>query len=364
MKNNKMKVKKISSLFSKIAIVGILVLSGMSCAKKQNEIMPKTDPKSVSSAGARLSGFTWTAETATGSWLSSSFSSASNGFIAGVAGAIAKTVDGGVTYTAITTAGTTNNLYTCYFLSSTKGFVAGDNNTFLTTNDGGSTWTIPTIPSGLGTLNYRGIYFFNSTIGFVTGGNGVILKTTDGGLTWALSNSGIPSTEPIYSVFFTDANNGHAGGGYGNIYKTTDGGATWTGKNIYYSRAVLSSIFFTSALRGYVTTSIGSPAVGDTSMIFNTTDGGATWTPLMLPLMPIVALSSIKFFDASNGYMVGGNVANNTGIVLSTTNGGVTWVSESIPSSHRFTGLSLVTVSPGNGFACAVGLNNLVLKGQ
>ncbi|MDB5273766.1 MAG: hypothetical protein JWO58_2133 [Chitinophagaceae bacterium] len=308
----------------------------------------------------------------TGDWLISSFPDANNGFIAGSSGALAKTTDGGNNYTAITGL-TTENIYACYFLSASTGFIAGDNNFFLMTQNGGTDWTSPTIHTTLPTpTNFRGLYFYNSQIGFAAAGchsgtSSILLKTTDGGANWYLSNTGI-NGGAAYSIYFTDANNGYVGGNYGYVYKTTDGGANWSGQAVFQSNGILSGFAFTNANTGYITTTIGSPTSGDVTTLLTTTDAGVHWTSntSLIPNYPygngIVSLSNIKFFDASNGYIVGGNIALNKGIAYTTTNGGANWNVVTTPDCGRLIGLSLNAGTPNKVYT--VGLNNAKIKIQ
>jgi photosystem II stability/assembly factor-like uncharacterized protein len=104
--------------------------------------------------------------------------------------------------------------------------VCGDGKIAKTTN-GGETWTTK-FDGGM----YYGstvLYFVDKNIGFCTYKDGTILKTINGGTTW---NQLITCTRNGFSaVYFTDANSGFLVGPAGMILKTTVGGGIITGIN-------------------------------------------------------------------------------------------------------------------------------------
>ena len=55
-------------------------------------------------------------------------------------GTILKTIDGGTTWTTLSS-GTTNDLNSVYFTDANTGYAVGDTGTILKTIDGGTTWT-------------------------------------------------------------------------------------------------------------------------------------------------------------------------------------------------------------------------------
>ena len=173
-------------------------------------------------------------------------------------GTILKTIDGGESWTVLSS-GTTNHLTSVYFLNSTTGFAVGGGGTILKTTDGGIIWT--SISSGT-SGELLSVFFPDSNTGYV-GGFG-ILKTIDGGSSWTSLSSA--SNYDVHSIYFTDANIGYAVCG-GIIIKTINGGITWT-----FSSPTckwFSSVYFTDANTGYV--------VGDEGTILKTTNGGGTF---------------------------------------------------------------------------------------
>jgi len=136
----------------------------------------------------------------------------------GEEGTIMKTIDGGITWTTLSS-GTTNILYSVYFTDANTGFAVGEEGTIMKTIDGGITWT--TLSSGTTNILYS-VYFTDANTGFAVGEAGTIVKTVNGGETWT-DLSGI-ATYGLLSVYFTDANTGYIVGDFGTILKTTNGG--------------------------------------------------------------------------------------------------------------------------------------------
>ncbi len=132
-------------------------------------------------------------------------------------GAIAQTTNGGSIWTTIHW--TTDALYCIDFPSATTGYAAGANGIIIKTLDGGGTWT--PISSGV-TTDLNDISFSEDNIGTVVGDNGIILRTEDGGATWTAQQSGV--TSPLTSIDFIDNQNGFVVGESGIILHTSTGG--------------------------------------------------------------------------------------------------------------------------------------------
>lgn len=101
--------------------------------------------------------------------------------------------------------GGAEDLVTVYFISSDKGFVGGDGGYLARTNDGGRSWTRQTL-SGNDDINE--IYFRNDDNGYILAGRKIYL-TKDGGKTWRENVVGSKSdyknlTPDFLSVRFTD----------------------------------------------------------------------------------------------------------------------------------------------------------------
>lgn len=275
------------------------------------------------------------------------FPALDTGYIAGEAGTILKTINGGISWT-ILYPGYSTWFYTIHLLNTKTGWVAGENGELLKTVDGGINWD-PTIlnpwfyritsiyfpspdtgylvaantPSGGGVIekstngNYflpilnettsnwlESVYFPSVNTGYAVGDSGTIIKTTDGGLNWIILSSGTISN--LYSVFFTDMNTGYAVGDSGIILKTTNGGTNWVNRTSGTLNG-LRSVFFADINTGY--------AVGNSGVILSTINGGSDWTIEFSGT--VKNLHSIYFTDLITGYAAG-----DSGLILKTTNGG------------------------------------------
>ena len=174
--------------------------------------------------------------------------------------------------------------------------------------------------------------FINATEGWAGGWKGRLFHTTDGGVTWATSY--IPN-RALYvdQVQFLDATTGWvlANGSYKKgkyyytdwrLYRTDDGGATW--KWLWTRKAVPVDEFqFISATRGWF-------AGGN--KVYTTANGGKSLTDQHADKKitgisaKLVDLLGLRFSDAQNGWVCGGNSGGFTKpIMLRTTNGGKTW---------------------------------------
>jgi photosystem II stability/assembly factor-like uncharacterized protein len=160
--------------------------------------------------------------------------------LSGTGGAIAKTINGGSSWTKLTTPAFTGSWANfVHFFNSNDAVAMGDpvsNMFYITrTTNGGSSWTQVTsgIPAALAD-EYGVVRQFcaaGNTVWFGTT-KGRIFKSTDKGATWTVTTilSGGYQVTPV----FKDANTGiailmnYSTGAYQGIYKTTNGGSNWT----------------------------------------------------------------------------------------------------------------------------------------
>lgn len=247
-----------------------------------------------------------------------SFSDTAKGFACGTGGTILKTVNGGTTWTALTS-GTTEDLWDIKVAPGTNGqkaLAVGDNNTILKTSDGGSTWTAQTIPFASGSFVF-GIQCLDSVNYFACGGDfgtfsGAVLKTTNGGTTW--TKASVAGSVFLDKVFMLGATTGFTVGTNtsftdGSIQKTTTG-TTYTQTKT--SPSVITNLWCNSA------TNI--VAVGLAGQIWKTTNAGASWASTSFNATD---LYGIQFRDTLRGFACGGSSSGS--IVLSTVDGGSTW---------------------------------------
>jgi photosystem II stability/assembly factor-like uncharacterized protein len=201
-------------------------------------------------------------------------------------GCLLKTINGGNTWSVISTPAVipaTRTIYSVSFRNEWNGIAVcqggGTTGSFvLVTNDGGTTWTGKTIPAVTGlaaVTDLRHVAWYTDDIAYAVGANGTVIKTIDKGVNWSrvtttnleactirfnnlsfINNIGYAAGQsgmllkieplltdkitllPLYTVddgqndtWFTDQNNGYIAGQYGELFKTSDGGISWTSQN-------------------------------------------------------------------------------------------------------------------------------------
>lgn len=93
-----------------------------------------------------------------------------------------------------------------FFTSNQEGWIVGDGGFIARTNDGGKTWSSASTQTK---ADLTSIFFLNRQLGWTTGSESTILNTTDGGVTWRRSSiAGLLGSPPLASISFTDALHG------------------------------------------------------------------------------------------------------------------------------------------------------------
>lgn len=230
-------------------------------------------------------------------------------FAVGGKGKIYKTINGGNTWTLLTT-GVIETLSSCYHMGGVLYVTVPKTGQILRSSD-----LQNFVSYQLNGYNGSSVYFFNEMIGYITSGQtGKIAKTLNGGDSWQIIETNFDGI--IKKVYFQNEQLGFAIGqakidnvAKALILKTTDGGLNW---ETIYSEAgqVFGDITFTDATYGYV--------VGTNGKILRTTDGGTTFQNVISSITTM--LNDITFANLYIGYAVG-----NMGTILKTTNRGATW---------------------------------------
>ncbi|MDB6027951.1 MAG: Immunoglobulin I-set domain protein [Verrucomicrobiales bacterium] len=190
-----------------------------------------------------------------------------------------KTENAGTNWTTVnlTAQGVMNGIMDVYFKDPTNGFVVGmDTNTFAVncgsvyhgriarTTDGGQTWT-PVVTTTLTCCYFWKMSWPSANVGYVslqqnptTYPNVIFYKTTDGGNTWV--SNGIPlapfgqTSFYLQGLGFVSEDEGWMGGNANtvpyNYLHTLDGGTTWSAVG-YNNTASINRIRFASPLLGY-----------------------------------------------------------------------------------------------------------------
>lgn len=272
------------------------------------------------------------------------FISNQTGFIGGYQ-TLMRTTDAGVTWKE-TTHPNIGDVNAIAFPSTQTGYAVDASGEILKSVDGGTSWTLLT--SGT-TTKLTGVYFLTDLIGFVIGGDrsaqqhGIVLKTVDGGKKWTSMRN--ETDMEFYSFWATDASTIYVGGvsGYRGIFlKSVNGGTTWTSYETD-TKTFPTSLQFVSADSGFAACAQGG--------LLKTVNGGSTWTPLSPGYNG--TFNALYFSNGMTGYAV----AAENGLIFRTSDRGATWKAE-----YSSTNLNLTAVHGGDSNAFAVGAGSMILR--
>lgn len=244
------------------------------------------------------------------------------------------------------------DLWASHFVDEDYGWVAGSAGYILHTDDGGATWN----RQETGTeLDFRDLFFldrdngwavanFGTDQGFGNGmwSKGTLFHTTDGGETWALVRE---FGDKLDWVRFNDSDTGWIQGGPDGAYETTDGGESWNpidrlpepGYELSFEHEIgthphnVAAVSFVDEETGWLCGTRNDPETsgGFYGMILHTTDNGDTWQIQyeeygMYP-------RAIDFYDADFGV-----VAGYYGAKYVTRDGGSTWTKHARPGRNTW----------------------------
>jgi len=236
----------------------------------------------------------------------------------GAGGAIYQTLDAGRSWRPI--ARTNEILTAVHFVNLKIGWVAGHAGLIERTDDGGLSWKPQRIERQGEVLN--SIFFIDERRGWVAGGNGLVFRTTDGGESWNKITTG--RVEDLWAVRFSDPERGWIVGEDGLILSTEDGGTTWVAQSSGTSRALLGLAL--SPLAGVVI------AVGEGGTILRSA-GRSSWDQVESP-----AHSTLDSVAASGNsfWAVGAK-----GMIVRSTDNGVSFIALPVLSPHDLNSVSL-----------------------
>lgn len=213
--------------------------------------------------------------------------------------------DGGASWNTVQT-----NFYFSKFsfTDSMHGWATSDSGRICRTVDGGISWTAIQISSS---SYFSDLQFVSDSTGFVFSANyDTVFSTSDAGATWDFSITNLPWGSQQKKIFFKDSFNGWIMNGYYDslIYHTIDGGQNWTADSLPSPMGGYGNngISFVDSLTGFLSGSYS---------LMKTTDGGLTWT-----IVGNVSGGDIAFKDSLNGILV-----NINEYITQTNNGGITW---------------------------------------
>ena len=248
-------------------------------------------------------------------------------FAPGEKGALAKTVDGGASWTKGNVS-TPNDVIDVSFPTANDGFALDDSGGLFRTGDGGATWRALDIGT---TARPGAVEAPSATIALIAGPTG-LRRSTDAGdsfaaVTGSVSTSKLADLDAAGSALFAF--------GTQDLWRSTDKGKTWTvvrkpgtykknasGKKV--NTKPISHVDFVSAKAGYLLDAYGQ--------LYRTSNGGSSWTALTS-----IGNSSgygMAFSSSTSGYLIISRFGSTSaGFLLRTTDSGKTWTPEFVVSS-------------------------------
>jgi photosystem II stability/assembly factor-like uncharacterized protein len=160
-------------------------------------------------------------------WLAADFLEPGQGVVAGVAGRVARVVDGRFLEEANPLDSAGRSFRDVALDTSGRGWLVGDGGLALTTNDLGHTWqTLDALADRrLSDVDLHAVATSGRGVWLAGSPGHVILHSPDLGKTW--QPQWTPVSTPLRRVRFVDPQHGWAVGDLGVILATQDGGATW-----------------------------------------------------------------------------------------------------------------------------------------
>lgn len=259
--------------------------------------------------------------------------------VTATAASIARSRDGGQTWTSAVPTGTSNfygvwgSSFNDLYVVGSRGSVA--NGAILHSTDGGVNWTSQTsIPYDL-----AAVWGSAANDVYIVGDGGAVLHSTDSGTTWTQVHAG---SIPLLAVWGSGANDVYAIGSQGLVIRSVDNGKTWTQQTTNKTVA-LNAIWGSDAGNVFI--------VGNGGLILRTADNGTTWTQQSSGVTS--NLNSVWGSGASDIY-----VSGSSGEILHTTNNGQTWTALTSGTTKSLLGLG------GSGAAnvFVVGQQGLVMR--
>lgn len=150
-------------------------------------------------------------------------------------GYVYKSEDGGLTWsTQDAGLATVQNLNCVHFLDKSLGFAVGVSNAIIRTLNGGLTWAAVSGPAGQAGIAINVVEVVTEQRAWIGYADGKVFFTEDQGATWTQRTNGIPTTTTgtpaITGISFVNELQGvlvRNQSSVGTVYQTVDGGYTW-----------------------------------------------------------------------------------------------------------------------------------------
>lgn len=240
-------------------------------------------------------------------------------------------------------------------VDSRHAWISGSQATVAKTSDGGRSWTQLTLPEGApDTLDFRDIEALTAAevilMSAGPGGESRIFRTSDGGQSWEFGPVNDHPDGFWDGIAFWDQNRGLLVGdpidGSLTVLRTTDGGRSWDSvpaaglppaiEGEYAFAASGTSVAVHGEDLAWLATG------GSVARVLRSEDGGDTWKVHPTPMSTGTAGSgifSIAFRDANHGVIVGGDYEHPDQVLCIaawTEDGGRTWhPAEVMPGGYR-----------------------------
>jgi photosystem II stability/assembly factor-like uncharacterized protein len=266
----------------------------------------------------------------------------------------------------LSTTGSTAQFRGLAAVSDSVAWVAGSAGTILRTVNGGRSWS-SVGPADAATLEFRDIEAFDArhavalTIG--SGTDSRIYTTADAGRTWTRTFQNEDAAAFYDCMTFLDRRHGLAlsdpVGGKFRILATRDGGRSWSVLPDGGMPAALDGEFAFAASGTCLVSTHGqaffATGGGAAARVFSSRDFGRSWrvTSTPIPSGPTAGIYGLAFRDPGHGLAVGGDYTTPASAPAGSavTRGGRTWtVSRVVPGEYRsgvaWSGRTAVTVGP------------------
>ena len=210
-------------------------------------------------------------------------------------------------------------------------YAEGQNGYVAKSTDGGASWTAVT--SGIaGSTNWEGILTMDPNDHLrLYYGTDRVLRTLDGCATaWTTVSQALSAEVTSIAVAPSDSSRVYVGTTSGHVFRSDDGGNTspWADKSVGLPARAVGSIFVDPGNRDLVLISVGGllstgfPGPGAAAQsVYRSVDGGTTWTNLSGDLPAITANAAVADPSSATTYYV----ATDAG-VYRTTNSGTNWL--------------------------------------
>lgn len=231
---------------------------------------------------------------------------------------ISKTVDGGVTWSVLSSFSEVATLHAY----GDNVIVSQNTNRLLVSTDGGmNTEYVPYPSEGLSayledlTINSDGTMY-------MVGQASTVLRSSDFGLTYENLNA-YPRETINNIVFSNDGSVGFALGYYSSLLFTEDGGDTWTAADIEYSQT-------NPAMNGGV--------ILEDNSILLCTEGGIVKADKTIGLSPYSGETLERMmYNQQEGYMIGVKYQGGNWLIRKSTDKGITWKNKALLPNYGYT---------------------------